>query len=52
MNKKRQRKFLNNITPESDVVRCPFGKSDIRKKLDIYATAVVNLYGVNILCEC
>lgn len=46
MNKKKAKKIFEQYNPESDVVRCPYGKSDIRKKLDIYATAAVNLYGV------
>lgn len=40
------RKIFDRYNPASDVVRCPYGRSSVRKALDLYAQAAVNLYGI------
>ena len=39
-------KIFDLYNPESDVVHCPKGKAKMRKTLDDYAHAMVNLYGI------
>lgn len=46
MNKEKARRIFEQYNPASDVVRCPRGRAFIRKQLDLYAKAAVNLYGV------
>ena len=38
-------KTFAKYNPKSDVVRCPNGRAPVRKVLDSYAEAAVNLYG-------
>lgn len=40
------RKSFDLYNRASDVVRCPYGRGSIRKQLDDYAKAAVNLYGI------
>ncbi len=42
----KAKKIFAEYNPVSDIVRCPNGRAIIRKQLDSYATAAVNLYGV------
>ncbi len=46
MTDKQAKKTFDRYNPESAVVRCPNGRSQVRKSLDIYAKAAVNLYGI------
>ena len=46
MTEKQAKKLLEKYNPADKVSRCPNGYADIRKLLDIYARAAVNLYGV------
>lgn len=39
-------KIFEKYNPKSDVVRCPYGRSSVRKLLDSYTMAAVNLYGI------
>ncbi len=39
-------RIFEQFNPSSDVVRCPNGRAVVRKLLDSYARAAVNLYGV------
>ncbi len=44
--KESMRKIFDKYNRKSDIVRCPYGKSIVRKQLDSYAKAAVNLYGI------
>ena len=46
MEGKMGEKDFERYNPQSDVVRCPYGRSGVRSQLDEYARAAVNLYGV------
>jgi hypothetical protein len=46
MNKNQAKKIFEKYNNKSDVVRCPYGRAGIRKLLDTYAVAAVNLYGI------
>jgi hypothetical protein len=39
-------KIFEKYNPASDVIRCPNGRANVRKQLDLYAQAAMNLYGV------
>jgi uncharacterized protein YchJ len=43
---KRSKRLFDKYNPESQVKRCPSERLDLRKELDLYAKAAVNLYGV------
>jgi hypothetical protein len=42
----RAKKIFEQYNPSADVVRCPNGRAKMRKPLDLYAKAAVNLYGI------
>ena len=46
MTGEKAKKILEQYNRTSDVVRCPNGRAIIRKLLDSYARAAVNLYGI------
>jgi len=46
MNNKQAQKIFEKYNPADSVIRCPNGRSPVRKLLDSYARAAVNLYGV------
>lgn len=46
MSKQQAKRIFEKNNPASDVVRCPFGRARVRKQLDLYARAAVNLYGI------
>lgn len=46
MEKENTKKIFEQYNRQSDVVRCPNGRAAIRKQLDAYARAAVNLYGI------
>jgi hypothetical protein len=46
MNETQLKKLFDKYNPQSDVVRCPSGRAKMRKPLDLYAKAAVNLYGI------
>jgi len=46
MNKEKAKEIFERYNPTSDIVRCPRGRANIRKLLDSYARAAVNLYGI------
>ena len=46
MNEKIAKNIFERYNPVSDIVRCPYGRANTRKLLDIYACAAVNLYGI------
>jgi len=46
MKKEKAKEIFEWYNPASDVVRCPRGRANIRKLLDSYARAAVNLYGI------
>ncbi|WP_446787516.1 YecA family protein [Macellibacteroides fermentans] len=46
MNKEEAKKIFGQYNRTSDIVRCPNGRTIIRKLLDSYAKAAVNLYGI------
>ena len=46
MTEKQAQKIFDKYNPASAVTRCPNGRASVRKLLDIYAMAAVNLYGV------
>jgi len=46
MIEKKAKKIFEQYNHISDVVRCPNGRASIRKLLDSYARAAVNLYGI------
>lgn len=46
MNEEKAKKIFEHYNRTSDVVRCPYGRASVRKLLDSYAKAAVNLYGI------
>lgn len=46
MNEENAKKIFEQYNRTSDIVRCPNGRAIIRKLLDSYARAAVNLYGI------
>ena len=46
MTEEKAKKVFEQYNRISDVVRCPYGRATIRKLLDSYARAAVNLYGI------
>ena len=46
MNDEYTKKIFEQYNRTSDIVRCPNGRAIIRKLLDSYAKAAVNLYGI------
>jgi hypothetical protein len=46
MTKIQAKKIFEKYNPAGDVVRCPKGRAKMRKPLDMYAKAAVNLYGI------
>ena len=46
MARNQSKDIFKKYNPEDTVKRCPNGKTPLRKLLDAYAIAVVNLYGV------
>ena len=46
MIKEKAKKIFEQYNCASDVVRCPYGRAIVRKQLDSYARAAVNLYGI------
>lgn len=46
MNREKARRIFEQYNRASDIVRCPRGRAPIRKQLDLYVRAAVNLYGI------
>ncbi|MGL5512315.1 MAG: SEC-C metal-binding domain-containing protein [Sporomusa sp.] len=46
MKESQAKKIFEKYNPADGVVRCPNGRAKMRKPLDIYAKAAVNLYGI------
>ena len=46
MIEEKNNKIFELYNRKSDVVRCPYGRAIVREKLDSYAQAAVNLYGI------
>lgn len=46
MNNEKAREIFEKYNPASDVIRCPYGRAAVRKLMDSYARATVNLYGI------
>jgi len=46
MDQKQAKDIFDKYNPADGVVRCPNGRAHVRKLLDVYAKAAVNLYGV------
>ena len=46
MTEKQAKKLFEKYNPADSVVRCPNGRAKMRKPLDLYARAAVNLYGI------
>ena len=46
MTDKQAAKIFGKYNPAGDVVRCPRGRAKMRKPLDLYVKAAVNLYGI------
>ena len=46
MTKSHEKKLFEKYNPAGAVVRCPVGRAKMRKPLDLYAKAAVNLYGI------
>jgi hypothetical protein len=46
MTEKQAQKTFEKYNPASKAVRCPNGRAPVRKLLDIYARAAINLYGI------
>lgn len=46
MNEKQAKKIFDKYNPADGVVRCPNGRAKMRKPLDLYVKAAVNLYGI------
>jgi len=46
MTKSQTKMLFERYNPAKDVVRCPAGRAKMRKPLDLYAKAAVNLYGI------
>lgn len=50
MNPKKAKKIFEQYNRVANVVRCPYGRAIVRKQIDSYARAAVNLYGI-ISCD-
>lgn len=46
MTESKAQKIFEKYNPADAVIRCPNGRAPVRKLLDVYARAAVNLYGV------
>ena len=46
MTKKQAKQIFDKYNPQDVVTRCPSGRAPVRKMLDTYARAAVNLYGI------
>ncbi len=46
MTESKAQKIFEKYNPADAVTRCPNGRAPVRKSLDVYARAAVNLYGV------
>ena len=46
MTEKQATKIFEKYNPADDAVRCPYGRAKMRKPLDLYAKAAVNMYGI------
>jgi hypothetical protein len=46
MTENKAKGLFEKYNPASDVIRCPNGRAKMRKPLDLYAKAAVNLYGI------
>jgi hypothetical protein len=46
MVKLTEKDIFDKYNPSNEIVRCPNGKSSLRKNLNLYAVSSVNLYGV------
>jgi len=46
MTGKQAKAIFDKYNPESKLMRCPNGKAKLKKSLDVYAQAAVNLYGI------
>jgi hypothetical protein len=46
MTETQAKKIFEKYNPAKDIVRCPNGRAKMRKPLDLYAKAAVNLYGI------
>jgi hypothetical protein len=46
MTEVQAKKIFEEYNPVDGVARCPRGRAKMRKPLDLYATAAVNLYGI------
>ncbi|HZK27918.1 MAG TPA: SEC-C metal-binding domain-containing protein [Thermoclostridium sp.] len=46
MTEEKAKKIFEQYNRTSDVVRCPYGRAAVRKQLDSYVMAAVNLYGI------
>ena len=46
MTQKQAKIIFDKYNPESKLVRCPNGKAKLKKPLNLYAMAAVNLYGI------
>ncbi|MCL2276473.1 MAG: SEC-C metal-binding domain-containing protein [Treponema sp.] len=46
MTEKQVKAIFDKYNPENKLVRCPNGKAKLKKSLDKYAQAAVNLYGI------
>jgi hypothetical protein len=51
MTEAQRKKIFETYNPADGVVRCPKGRAKIRKPLDLYAKAAVNLYGIILRSE-
>jgi uncharacterized protein YecA (UPF0149 family) len=51
MTKIQAKKIFEQYNPASGIARCPKGRAKMRKPLDLYAKAAVNLYGIISLKE-
>ena len=46
MTKNKAKEIFDKYNPADGVVRCPNGRAKMRKPLDLYAKAAVNMYGI------
>ena len=46
MTKKQAKHIFDKYNPQNAVIRCPSGRGPVRKQLNTYAKAAVNLYGI------
>ena len=46
MTETQAKKIFEQYNPSGGIVRCPNGRAKMRKPLDLYAKAAVNLYGI------